>query len=1044
MKPVLLIFPAAKITHSQKVNSHLKVSSTLSQNSNLAYFFICLVFTFFLLSTTLLFAQDELVGLTSSGGQEGAGTAFSIRSNGTNFKVQKNFAKSGYSPYGSLIKGPDGNFYGMTYQGGANNQGTIFKIAPSGTITTIINFISSVTGSNPQGSLTLGSDGNFYGMATYGGGTGYGTIFKITPTGNFTLLRNLNNAIDGRYPQGNLVQGSDGGFYGLTYQGGTNNYGTIFKITPSGTFTVLKQLDNTTTGRYPQGSLIRATDGNFYGMTYQGGENNYGTIFRITPSGIFTVRRHLDYSLSGANPRGSLIQGTNGVLYGMTYTGGANNYGTIFRMTLSGTFTVLRHLAYSSDGGNAQGSLTQGSDGNFYGLTSVGGTNSSGTVFKITPAGLYTVLHNLDNINDGRNPLGSLVQGSSGIFYGMTSSGGPGGYGTIFRTTAAGVFSVLVHFPESDNGHTPLGSLIQARNGNFYGITSVGGTYGYGTVFRFCDGASSTLHSFNSSTSGSNPQGSLVQGADNNFYGLTQNGGTSGYGTIFKITASGTLTVLRSLAYATDGGNPTGDLIQSGGNFYGMTYRGGTNSYGTIFRISPSGTFTVLKHLESATTGRNPSGSLVKGTDGNFYGTMSEGGANSYGTIFKMTPSGTFTVLRHLDSSNDGRYPYGNLIQGSNGNLYGLTNRGGLFGEGTIFKISIGGTFSVLHHLDYYNDGGRPQGSLVQGSDNSFYGVTPEGGFFSGGTIFKITASGTFSVLRQLDPVTDGSKPMGELVIRKANPVANAQSITTTEETGKAITLTGSASGTSLVYTIVTPPANGTLSGSGATRTYKPKANFSGKDSFKFKVVWGCQESVVKTVSITVTNVNDAPVLATIGDKNATTGSPLKFTATATDPDAGQSKIFSLIGAPAGATINANSGAFAWTPATDGSYLFKVRVADNGTPPLFDEEVITVTVSAGIVQFNRSVPTTSNSEITKLIRLYPNPVTDRFTVNLPEPVTQISTSIVNTAGAEVMLNGHQQTSPDQIQVNVGQLKAGMYLFHLQLDQKRQVLKFIKR
>ncbi|MDQ3292265.1 MAG: T9SS type A sorting domain-containing protein, partial [Bacteroidota bacterium] len=160
--------------------------------------------------------------------------------------------------------------------------------------------------------------------------------------------------------------------------------------------------------------------------------------------------------------------------------------------------------------------------------------------------------------------------------------------------------------------------------------------------------------------------------------------------------------------------------------------------------------------------------------------------------------------------------------------------------------------------------------------------------------------------------------------------------------------------------------------------------------------------------------------------------------------DAGQTKSFSLIGAPAGASINANSGAFTWTPTAAGSYIFKVRVTDNGTPTLSDEEVITVTVSAGIVQLNRTAQPITDSETTKFIRLYPNPVTDRFTVNLPEPVTQISTSIVNTAGAEVILNGHQQISPDQIQVNVGQLKPGMYLFHLQLDQKKQILKFIKQ
>ncbi len=535
-----------------------------------------------------------------------------------------------------------------------------------------------------------------------------------------------------------------------------------------------------------------------------------------------------------------------------------------------------------------------------------------------------------------------------------------------------------------------------------------------------------------------------MQGTDNNFYGMTSSAGPSGYGTIFKITPGGTLTVLRNLSYTTDGGNPTGKLVQSSGNFYGLTNQGGTNGYGTIFRISSSGTFTVLKHLDNTNTGSFPRGSLVKGTDGNFYGLTYQGGANGYGTVFKITPTGTLTVLRNLDYTNDGGNALGDLIQGTDGNLYGMTSRGGLFGDGTIFKINLGGTYTVLHHLDFYNDGGRPNGSLVQASDGSFYGLTPEGGFFDSGTIFKITTSGTFSVLRQLDQVTDGGKPLGSLVVRKANPVANSQSVTTTEETAKLITLTGSASGTSLIYSIVTPPTNGTLTGSGANRTYKPKANFAGQDSFTFKVIWGCQESTVKTVSVTVTNVNDAPVLAAIGDKNATTGSKLTFTATATDPDARQTKTFSLISAPAGANINAASGAFAWTPASSGSYTFIVRVTDNGTTPLFDEEAITVTVTAGIARLDNKALNNAEPETTNQIKLYPNPVIDQFTVTLPDLVTNLTTTIVNTAGAEVMHNGHQVIGSNKLQVNVGQLQAGLYLFHVQSDKGRQTLKFIKQ
>jgi uncharacterized repeat protein (TIGR03803 family) len=661
----------------------------------------------------------------------------------------------------------------------------------------------------------------------------------------------------------------------------------------------------------------------------------------------------------------------------------------------------------------------------------------------MTPGGTYSVLRHLDDVNDTRNPKGSLVQGSAGVFYGVTPSGGPGSQGTIFKVTSAGAYTTLVHFPETNKGQAPEGSLIQASNGNFYGLTPAGGTYGHGTIFKLCDGVYSTIYSLNSSTSGRNPRGSLVQGTDNNFYGMTESGGANGYGTIFKITPGGTLTVLRNLDYTNDGGSPKGSLIQgTNGNLYGMTYHGGANNYGTIFRISAGGTFIVLKNLDNTNTGAYPKGNLVQGNDGNFYGLTYQGGSN-YGTIFKMTPTGTFTVVHNLDNTNDGSYPLGSLVKGSDDSFYGLTTRGGVFSSGTIFRITTGGAFKVLYSFDAVNDGGQPQGSLVQGGDGNFYGFTPEGGFFNSGTIFKFTPSGSYSVLHHLNQATDGGKTFGNLVVRKPNPVANGQSVTTLEETAKPITLVATG-GTSLIYNIVKAPANGTLTGTGANRTYKPNANFAGKDSFTYQVTWGCQTSAVKTVSITVTNINDAPVLTAISDKNAAVGSKLSFTATATDADVGQTKTFSLIGAPAGASMNASSGAFTWTPTAEGSYFFKVKVTDNGTPQLFDEEIITITVSAGIVRLTSQQAQSSEPEKVSKLTLYPNPAVQVVTVDLPEPVSTLSTVISNAAGSSVLVDKHQLVYPSQVQVNVENLPAGLYLLRLDLNKKQEILKFIKK
>jgi uncharacterized repeat protein (TIGR03803 family) len=213
----------------------------------------------------------------------------------------------------------------------------------------------TVTGKLPYGHLTQGNDGNFYGITNGGGTGGYGTIFKITPTGVFTVLKHLTSATGG-YSFSSLTLGADGKFYGTTEDGGANSSGSIFKITPAGVFTVLKYFDYFDSGASPWGGLVRAADGNFYGMTSYGGQNFSGTIYKITPAGVFTVLKHLN-STTGGRPYGDLVQGSDGALYGMTSEGGTYDNGTLFRITTSGVFTVLRHFNYDTDGGAPDGTL---------------------------------------------------------------------------------------------------------------------------------------------------------------------------------------------------------------------------------------------------------------------------------------------------------------------------------------------------------------------------------------------------------------------------------------------------------------------------------------------------------------------------------------------------------------------------------------------------------------------------------------------------------------------------------------------------------------
>jgi uncharacterized repeat protein (TIGR03803 family) len=851
---------------------------------------------------------------------------------------------------------------------------------------TVIRAFSYGDGANPYGHLVLGKDGNFYGITRGGGTSGYGIVFKLTASGVYTALHSINGTTDGGYCYGSITEGADGNLYGITYQGGTYGYGTIFKVTKTGTYTVIRNLSYATDGGYSRGDLIQATDGNFYGMTAAGGVNGYGTIFRITTAGVFTVLRSLS-SADGSNPIGNLMQHSDGFLYGMGH-GGAHGAGTFFRISTSGAFTLLHSFSSDTEGSDPNGGLVRSNDGNLYGLTSYGGPNFGGTSFRVTTTGAFTLLSSFDGATIGNAPYESLIRGTDSAFYGTTSDAGPNQY--------------------------------------------------YGTIFKICAGKTSLLYSFNS-TQGGIPRGSLVQASNGIFYGTTEYGGTNGGGTIFKITKAGVYTVLRNLQSNTDGAEPNGSLIQAtDGNLYGMAYSGGNNSGGTIFKITLAGNYTVLRHLNTA-DGYYPYGDLVQGTDGNFYGTTSTGGANGAGTIFKITPAGVYTVLRNLSYTPDGGNPKGSLVQYTDGNFYGTASTGGANSAGTIFKISSGGIFQVLKHLNASTNGSSPQCKLLIGSDGNFYGMTNVGGANNAGTIFKITPTGTYTVLKHLNLITDGGNPFGGLIILPANTlVANAQSVTTSEDTKKTITLSGSG-GASLTFNIVTSPLHGTLSGTGANRSFKPAANYSGKDSFTFNVSVGCVSSLSAKVNITVTPVADTPVLAPIGNKSVVKNTALTFTATATDADKGGTLTFTLIGAPAGASINATTGAFTWTPTVTGNFTFKVRVTDN--TGLFDEEQITVSVTATFTvngAGNEKIKVASLSAM-----IYPNPVAGNLTILFNSYVSQLSVTIRDVSGFTTSQSYFNVNGKSSMEMDVSKLKSGTYFLTIQTKNGVQILKFIK-
>jgi uncharacterized repeat protein (TIGR03803 family) len=412
------------------------------------------------------------------------------------------------------------------------------------------------------------------------------------------------------------------------------------------------------------------------------------------------------------------------------------------------TFTQL--LVFDqTDGSNPQASLIQATNGNFYGTTSYDGNSGyspCGTVFEMTKAGKLTMVYSFpssyESAPDGCGSVATLVQKANGNLYGTTAGGGRDNQayvpaGTIFEITPGGKLTTLYKFcaQQDQNGYctdgaAPMAALLLGADGNFYGTTSTGAIrdfpVGGGTVFKITQsGVLTTLHTFcpdNICTAGEGflPEAPLIQGTDGNFYGTTLAGGTGvNGGTVFKITPGGELTTLYSFCQqyhdynCNDGNDPEGALVQgTDGNFYGTTGGGGPGSQygygqGTVFKITPNGAMTQLHGFEGP-DGGNPHG-LIPATDGNFYGTTSEEGANGgpggagYGTVFQITPSGTLTTLYSFcPQVYEGICPDGNnsvaaLVQANNGTFYGTTNLGGNLvingsqvDPGTIFSLSVG------------------------------------------------------------------------------------------------------------------------------------------------------------------------------------------------------------------------------------------------------------------------------------------------------------------------------------------------------------------
>ncbi|MGO9085676.1 MAG: choice-of-anchor tandem repeat GloVer-containing protein [Candidatus Sulfotelmatobacter sp.] len=723
------------------------------------------------------------------------------------YKILYNFtgAADGSTPFSSLILDTSGNLYGTTTAGGASGNGNVFKLTKNSdgtwTESVLYSFAGGTDGATPYVGVTFDASSNLYGTTRYGGSSSAGTVFQLVPNSNGTwtesVLYSFTGGSDGANPSAGVIFDASGTLYGMTYGGGTQGMGIVYKLTPNSNgswrYGALHSFTGGTDGSYPLwGNLTFDTAGNLYGATTDGVDpwggcpngNDCGTIFELTPNPDESWNEKAIFRFDGSNagterkPWGTLIFDSAGHLYGAT-GGGGGWYGSVFELTTGATgdwtVSVLDVFQGNQDGAYPQGGVVLDRAGNLYGTEVWGcwnGFGLCGMVFELSPGPqgwTKSTPHwfTKGTPNDGTGPAAGVVLDTAGNVYGTTTSGGTSGYGVVFEFVpgAAQTFTTLANFDGTNGSDPHYGYPVQGIDGDFYGMTG-GGGIGCGTVFKMTPpGALATLYNFQGASDGCNPDGGLMLATSGDIYGSTTNAGNSGGGTLFRVSPSGTLTTAHEFNY-TDGGNTNSALAEApDGIFYGTTVNGGhsiscCDGGGVIFQMTPAGAYSVL-HFFDFSDGWDPQdATLIEATDGSFYGETAGGGSssncsNGCGTIFKVGPLGVYAVL-HSFVGTDGYAPLGGLIQATDGNFYGTTYYGGAYDNGTVFRISAQGAHTTLHSFNG-TDGAHPRGRLVQATDGKFYGTTYGGGANGEGTVFEITVGGKLTTLHAFDG-TDGSE----------------------------------------------------------------------------------------------------------------------------------------------------------------------------------------------------------------------------------------------------------------------------------------------
>jgi uncharacterized repeat protein (TIGR03803 family) len=920
---------------------------------------ILLLIAFFQLATLAFGQKYEIWGVTQNGGSNMFGSVFKVDSNANNLTTEYSFELLPKHRDLKLMQASNGKFYGMDEP--QNSQKIIYEYDYSINKYSIL--YKGGAGSYPFGELIQANNGKLYGLTSLGGTLNKGVLFEFDLTTNTFLVKVEFNGTNGSKPYGTLVQASNGKMYGLTTEGGTTNNGVLFEYNLV-LDTLIKKVDfnGSLNGAGPKGKLIEATNGDLYGVTFTGGTSNLGTLFSYNILNN-TLSKLVNFiGTNGANPVESPMQASNGKLYGFSSKGGlGNDEGVLYEYDiLTNVYSVKKDLTLM-DGAYPEGVLVEMTNGSLYGFTPGGGGGYRGVLFEFNYL-TNAYIKKLDFqpwTNFTTSPLGSFIKVSPTKLLGCGSRGGFQVYGTLFEyDVPTDSLTPLLVFDEKYFGANPSSNLVQANNGMLYGTTDYGGVENNGLIYELNPYTNQfkDLYRFEYGSYYAYPRGEIVVTQDRKIYGIVSGSLQASFSLYEYDIDLDTFSIVNQF-----GTNDVVSLLfqHSNGFIYGIKRTGGSV---ILFRYNiQTKTVQNIAVLFSYSTEVR----IIKGPNGLIYGVSSSGGAFNSGDLFSFNLSNNTKTILHSFNTNTGGTPKSNPVIASNGKLYGQTRDGGANGLGVLYEFDIV-TNNYNKKIDLNTNGTTASilsSGLAELNSGKLYGYTYFDGIYNKGALFEYNIGNNTIVNKQDFGGTGvGYNPIG-------TPIKIADCLL-------------------LRDTVSLTSCQRYISSSG-------RYTWTQSGTYIDTIAKASCDSVL-TINLTISNINNT---------------------------------ISPIGA---STIAANAfGAnYQWLDCNNNYAIIPNETGQLFTPSQIGYYAVEVTAN-GCIDTSTCYPITvvgiSENQLSNNLAVFPNPTNSNVTLSLGGMYGAFTTQVYNVYGMLINESAHQSTN--QVEVELGESE-GIYFIHL--------------